>query len=299
MVLESEINKPPKEVQQWYKQNLANTIVNHPKIGEIIIYNKSFNETRHLIPDKYLCVLYHLKELLETSTTNGQIVPPDKPREDGAIGFYYLYNKIQLSGEILSIRMDIFVAKDHKKYYVLQFTKNESHNLDFCMSISGLSERSIMTSNNIINENEKNVKPNPDNPKVGDVFWLGDSMRVEVIEINNPKEIKEDMENIEFNVKLISNDGSDEIRYDSNFYIEDDILYYLDEEIARDVEDDIMYAVQKIVEFCNDTVLEIKDQYGDIVYRNGEYSDYELDELSGFEESFKKYNETLKKALGE
>lgn len=104
---------------------------------------------------------------------------------------------------------------------------------------------------------------------------------------------------MEFNVKLISNDGSDEIRYDSNFYIENGILYYLDEEIARDVEDDIMYAVQKIVEFCNDTVLEIKDQYGDVVYRNDEYSDYELDELSGFEESFKRYNETLKKALGE
>ena len=118
---------------------------------------------------------------------------------------------------------------------------------------------------------------------------------------------------MEFNVKLISSDGSDEIRYDSNFYIEDGILYYLDEEIARDVEDDLLYAAQRIVEFCHDTVLEITDEDGEIIYKNDEFDDdddivatFGADDDKpnyirdiDFEESFKRYNETLKKALGE
>ena len=186
--------KSVKEVQSWYKQNLANTVVNHPILGDIIIFNRSFNETRNKIPDKYICVLLRLKELLQTGTTNGKLVKPNKPREDGALGFYYLYNKLALEEQILSIRMDILVAKDHKKYYLLQFTKNESHDLDFCMSITGLSERSIMTSNNIITYNEEKVNLNSEDVKVGDVFWLGDFMRIEVVEIKNKQLQEEDDE---------------------------------------------------------------------------------------------------------
>lgn len=183
---EKELNTPLKDIQVWYKQNLANTIVIHPQLGEIKIFNASFNETRNKIPDKYLCILIHLKKLLETSTTNAQLVLPNKQRKDGAIGFYYLYNKIKLPTELLAIRMDVLVAKDYKKYYLLQFTKNESYNLDSCMSIDGLSERSIITSTYSITEDEEKVKsPDPENPKVGDVFWLGDNMRIEVIAIEN------------------------------------------------------------------------------------------------------------------
>ena len=57
------------------------------------------------------------------------------------------------------------------------------------------------------------------------------------------------MENMDFTVKMISQDGLDTISYDSNFYIEDGILYHGAEELARDIEDDILYAMQKIIEF--------------------------------------------------
>ena len=94
---------------------------------------------------------------------------------------------------------------------------------------------------------------------------------------------------MDFNVKLISNDGLDAISYDSNFYIEDGILYYGPEEIARDIEDDLLYAAEKIVEFCHDTVLEITDEDGEIIYKNDEYDDEE-DIVSTFREDYNKPN---------
>ena len=107
------------------------------------------------------------------------------------------------------------------------------------------------------------------------------------------------MENMDFTVKMISDDGLDMISYDSNFYIEDGILYHGTEELARDIEDDILYAVQKIIEFCSDTVLEITDQDDEIVYKNDEFDDNEfedvLDESKITSINFKALNEELKK----
>ena len=119
---------------------------------------------------------------------------------------------------------------------------------------------------------------------------------------------------MDFTVKMISQDGMDMISYDSNFHIEDGILYHGTEELARDVEDDISYAVQKIVEFCHDTVLEITDDNDEIVYKNEEFEDEEMDWEDGsepysddkelryndyFGESFKSLNEKLEKFVGE
>lgn len=109
-------------------------------------------------------------------------------------------------------------------------------------------------------------------------------------------------ENMDLTVKTISQDGLDMISYDNNFYIEDGILYYGAEEIARDVEDDLLYAAEKIVEYCHDTVLEITDNNGDIIYENGEepYSDdKELRYSDYFEETYNKYMKTIEEALGE
>lgn len=103
---------------------------------------------------------------------------------------------------------------------------------------------------------------------------------------------------MDLTVKTISQDGLDMISYDNNFYIEDGILYYGDEELARDVEDDLLYAAEKIVEYCHDTVLEITDDNGDIIYENGSepYSDdKELRYNDYFGESFKSLNEKLQK----
>ena len=118
------------------------------------------------------------------------------------------------------------------------------------------------------------------------------------------------MENIDFTVKMISQDGMDRISYDSNFYIEDGILYHGAEEIARDVEDDILYAVQRIVEFCHDTVLEITDQDDEVVYKNEEFEDEEIEDEEiedeedfskvvdfRFKEDYKSLNEKLEKFL--
>lgn len=113
-------------------------------------------------------------------------------------------------------------------------------------------------------------------------------------------------------VKTISQDGLDTIAYDNDFYIQDGILYYCDEELARDVEDDLLYAIQKITEYCHDTVLEIKDDNGEIIYKNEEFDDEEMDWEDGsepysddkelryndyFGESFKSLNEKLEKFI--
>lgn len=93
-----------------------------------------------------------------------------------------------------------------------------------------------------------------------------------------------------FTVKMISSDGLDTISYDNDFYIEDGILYYLDEELSRDTED-IMDVVAKIIDYCHETVLEITDDDNNIIYKNEEFDDEE------FEESFKSLNEKLEKYI--
>ena len=195
-----EINKTPKEVQTWYKQNLQGKTVKHPKIGDIIFYASGFDETRHFIAPYYMPILFKIKDIIIQSSTNGKIVATNHLRNDGAVGFIYLYNKIQYDEKILQLNINILVSKDEQKYYMFGFTNKmrESRNLDPGMfANANLSGGSISTSNNIITYNEENVNPNPKNPKIGDVFWLGDSMRIEVIDIKESpaqklnKQIKE------------------------------------------------------------------------------------------------------------
>lgn len=188
-----EINKTPKQVQTWYKQNLQGKIVKHPKIGNIIFYASGYDETRHWIAPYYMPIILKIKDIIIQSTTNGKIVPPKHPRTDGALGFIYLYNKIKYDEKILNLNINILVAKNEQKYYMFGFTKRieESQNLDPGMfADANLSGGSILTSNNIITYFNENVKPDPENPKIGDVFWLGDSIRIEVVDVLEPKETK-------------------------------------------------------------------------------------------------------------
>lgn len=183
---EIEINKTPKEVQEFYKKNLANHIVYHPVIGDIVIYNTQYGETRNKVPVKYLPILYKLPEIIETSNTNG-VLAPDKNGKHSHIknlkGFYYLYNKIQYGEEFLNLTLNIMVLSNEQKYYMFSFKKiKESQKPISIMFIDmNLSGRG-MTLNNIINENNKNVNPIKET-KIGDVFWLGDSMKIEVVGI--------------------------------------------------------------------------------------------------------------------
>ena len=96
------------------------------------------------------------------------------------------------------------------------------------------------------------------------------------------------MEDIYFTVKTISQDGLDTIAYDNNFYIQNGILYYLDEKLSRDVEDPL-YIANRIIEYCHDTVLEITDGDDNIIYKNEEFD--EDDDL------FESLNESLEKFI--
>lgn len=115
------------------------------------------------------------------------------------------------------------------------------------------------------------------------------------------------MGSIYLTVKTISQDGLDTIAYDNDFYIEDGILYYCDEELARDVEDDLLYAAERITDYCHDTVLEITDDDGEVIYKNEEFDDEDLEDEEDssqvidfrFREDFRSLNETLEKFLNE
>ena len=87
---EDEINKTHKEVQDFYKKNLANHIVTHPVLGDIIIYNAQYGETRNKVPNKYLPILYKLIEIIETSNTNG-ILSTDKNNKHSYIKNLYVF----------------------------------------------------------------------------------------------------------------------------------------------------------------------------------------------------------------
>ena len=104
------------------------------------------------------------------------------------------------------------------------------------------------------------------------------------------------MEDMEFTVKYILDDGSDAYGYDSNYNITDGILYYGAEEITRDT-DDLMNVIENIIEYNHNTVIDIIDDNDEVIYHNEEFNNE--DDLEELEESFKRYNETLKKALGE
>ena len=114
-----------KDIALWYKQNIAGTIIKHPQIGDIYCFNRQMGETRNKIYFKYLCLMFHIKELIETSTTNGKIAKPTKDRQDGALGFIYLYNKVKYENTILNVCINIMVTKDHKKILHIQFYKGK------------------------------------------------------------------------------------------------------------------------------------------------------------------------------
>ena len=181
-ITQEELNKPIKEIATWYKQNLVGAIVKHPMIGDIHIYNSSFGETRHHVAKKFLCILYHLEELLKTSHTNGKIGKDRKQHIQNCQGFIYLYNKVNVHNEILNIRLNILVDNMGQKYYMFNFLKNGNTILDPKMFPNeNFSEGSNDTSNNIIQQKDKNVKGQ--DVKIGDTFMLGDCIQITVVDI--------------------------------------------------------------------------------------------------------------------
>lgn len=52
------------------------------------------------------------------------------------------------------------------------------------------SQRGPSGSINIITYFNETVKSDPENPKIGDVFWLEDCIRIEVVDILKPEETK-------------------------------------------------------------------------------------------------------------
>lgn len=96
---------------------------------------------------------------------------------------FLIFNKIQYGEEFLNLTLNIMVLSNEQKYYMFSFKKiKESQKPISIMFIDmNLSGRG-MTLNNIINENNKNVNPIKET-KIGDVFWLGDSMKIEVVGI--------------------------------------------------------------------------------------------------------------------
>lgn len=94
---------------------------------------------------------------------------------------------------------------------------------------------------------------------------------------------------------------------DNQFHIENDILYYGTEELCRDCSDDILYMVDRIINFAHDTVWRVWVD-GEKVYENEEdpvsdsdYDDEDFPKISdyNFEETYNKYMNTIKEALGE
>ena len=95
-----------------------------------------------------------------------------------------------------------------------------------------------------------------------------------------------DKKNIDFTVQTISSDGSDIISYNTDFYIENGVLYYLDEELSEDTTD-MMDVASKILDYSHDTVLKITDDNDNIIYENEEFDDED------FNESTKKYRDVV------
>ena len=171
-------------VKQFYKQNLQGKEIINPVLGKILFTQKGLGETihrtkRNLHP--FICVL---KDVVETGTCDGKLEKLYKPRKDRITGFYHIKNQIQLSFVIVNINVLIAQDQDGNKYYM--FKKDPQGNLGEDKS----SQRGPSGSINIVTYFNENVKPDPENPKIGDVFWLGDCIRIEVVDILKPEETK-------------------------------------------------------------------------------------------------------------
>lgn len=177
-----EINKSVKEVQQYYQNNIQGTIVKHSVLGDIQFSAKGFKETRHFIAPYYMPILLKIKEIIKTGNTNGILAPITKNRIDKAIGFYYIHNKILYGEQELNLTINIKEDELGHKYYMFHFTKmQESHILDRGLSTEvNISDGSYMANYSIIEDEEK-VKSLE--PKIGDIFWLGDTIKIEVVDI--------------------------------------------------------------------------------------------------------------------
>lgn len=181
-ITEKDLSLDVKEVQALYKQQLAGTTVIHPVIGEINITGTAFKETRHFIGKRYIGIILKLKEIIETSACSGKLNPPNKVRQDGAIGFYYLTNDIKLPNKIIGICVTILVDKQGNRYYMFTFSnvkKDESYNPCRGAELNLKIDGGIIAPTHIIHENESFVK-------CGDTLQLGDCIILTIKEILKP-----------------------------------------------------------------------------------------------------------------
>ena len=177
------------DVRKFYKSNLQGKDVVNPVLGKIIFSQRGLGETIHRTPRKLLPFVCILKPLVETGKCDGNLEPLYKQRKDRITGFYHIKNSINLS--FISLFIDILIGEDQdgKKYYM--FKKDPQGYLGECFH----SQRGPSGSNYILTEKEENVKgeieKDFENVKIGDIFWIGDCIKLEVVDVNLNKFVNE------------------------------------------------------------------------------------------------------------
>ena len=172
------------DVKSFYKNNLQGKFISNPTLGQINFTQLGLGETIHRTKRNLRPFICLLKDIVETGTCDGKLEKLYKPRKDRITGFYHIKNTIKLS--FIKVAIDVLIAQDQdgNKYYM--FKKDPQGYLGEDKS----SQRGPSGSINIITYFNENVKPDPENPKIGDVFWLGDCIRIEVVNILKPEETK-------------------------------------------------------------------------------------------------------------
>lgn len=173
------------DVKQFYKHNLQGHEIINPILGKILFTQRGLGETLHRVKRNLRPFICLLKEIVETGSCNGILEPLYKPRKDRITGFYHIKNQIKLS--FITVAVDVLIAQDQdgNKYYM--FKKDPQGNLGEVLT----SQRGPSESINIITYKYENVKDvELQNVNIGDVFWLGDCMRIEVIDIKQPEQTK-------------------------------------------------------------------------------------------------------------
>ena len=115
------ITRVRKAADEWYRENLQGTSVNHPSLGDVEFTGKGRKETLYFgkEPRKYL-LIPHLRELIKTAKiTKPYVEVRDRDNKKNIKYYHYLWNDFVLDGERYGVKIDIFEDNNGKKYYDL------------------------------------------------------------------------------------------------------------------------------------------------------------------------------------
>lgn len=147
-----DIKELREKASKYYEERLANTEVEHPRLGKIIFTKNGYKKPISFSADERKLKLFpYLPQIIK----NGVLVKSDKDKQDrpNVFNFYTLKTKIIFDDKEEIVRISIRKDNNGKLYYDHAIQKE----IGFKKTPSGNESGGLETSNNSVAQEEYNV----------------------------------------------------------------------------------------------------------------------------------------------